>query len=72
MKSEIIHYYRFPLFRFHSHLWQYLIEHAEDVTAGKQERESIPTQASKDAPFISPIWVLVALLGAVACVRKMK
>jgi len=40
-------------------------------TTGKQEKESIPTQASKDTPFLSPIWVLVAVLGAVAFVRKM-
>ncbi|HWQ48617.1 MAG TPA: hypothetical protein VN414_06645, partial [Methanosarcina sp.] len=40
--------------------------------AGKQEKESVPTQASKDAPFLNPIWVLVAVLGAVAFVRKVK
>jgi YVTN family beta-propeller protein len=39
-------------------------------TAGKQERESISTKAS--IPFLSPIWVLVAVLGTVAFVRKMK
>lgn len=43
---------------------------ANGGTAGKQKRESVPTQAS--IPFLSSIWVLVALLGAVAFVRKMK
>jgi len=41
-------------------------------SAGKQGKESVPTQTSKDAPFLSPIWVLVAVLGIVAFVRKMK
>jgi YVTN family beta-propeller protein len=41
-------------------------------TARKEEKESIPTQASKDTPFLSPICVLVAVLGAVAFVRKMR
>jgi YVTN family beta-propeller protein len=41
-------------------------------TASKQERGSIPTKASKDAPFLSPLWVLVAVLGTVAFVRMMK
>jgi len=42
---------------------------ANGGTAGKQKRESVPTQAS--IPFLSSIWVLVAVLGAVAFVRKM-
>ena len=41
-------------------------------TASKQERESIPTKASKDAPFLSPLGVLVAVLGTVEFVRMMK
>ncbi|WP_292390242.1 YncE family protein [Methanosarcina sp. UBA5] len=41
-------------------------------TVGNQERESIPTKASKDAPFLSPIWVLVAVLGTAVFVKKMK
>lgn len=41
-------------------------------STGKQERESIPNQASKDAPLLSPIWVLIAILGTVAFVRKVK
>jgi hypothetical protein len=39
---------------------------------GKQERESNSTQKSKSSPFISSFWVLVAMLGAVTYVRKMK
>ena len=41
-------------------------------TVGKQERESNSTQKSKSTPFISSFWVLVAMLGAVMYVRKMK
>jgi len=42
---------------------------ANGGTAGKQKRESVTTQAS--IPFLSSTWVLVAVLGAVAFVRKM-
>src|SRR5690606_13762016 len=39
-------------------------------TTGKQEKESIPTQAS--IPFLSSIWILMIIIGTVIFVRKMK
>jgi hypothetical protein len=41
-------------------------------TVSKQEENSISTQESKSAPFISSVWVLATLLGAVAYVRRAK
>jgi hypothetical protein len=38
--------------------------------AGKHERESIPTKAS--IPFLSSIWTLISIIGAVAFARKVK
>jgi hypothetical protein len=40
-------------------------------TAGRQNGDSNFTQISKRTPFISWIWVLVVLLGAIICARKM-
>ncbi len=36
------------------------------------EGKSNSTQESKSSPFISSVWVLAAVLGAAAYVRKMK
>src|SRR5665647_172686 len=45
---------------------------ANTGTVGKQAGNSNSTQKSKSTPFISPVWVLAVVLGAVMYVRKMK
>ncbi|WP_440945171.1 hypothetical protein ACSAZL_13545 [Methanosarcina sp. T3] len=40
------------------------------ATAGEQEEKSNTTQESKSAPFISPVLMLAAVLGAVIYARK--
>jgi hypothetical protein len=41
-------------------------------TAVKQEKKSNNSQKSNNIPFISPVWVLVVVLGAVICVKTKK
>jgi len=43
-------------------------ENAE--TWGKQEERSNTTQESKSTPFISPVWTLAAILGAITYARR--
>lgn len=42
------------------------------VTVGKQEGNFNSTPESKSSPFISSVWVLAVVIGAVKYVRKKK